>query len=99
MACQICEEVGADFVKTSTGFGSGGATMEDLQLMRKTCSSTVRVKAAGGVRTLDSALAVRAVGAVRFGATATKVILDEAMEKEKQGALKEVDNGDLQGGY
>lgn len=86
-ACQLCESAGADYVKTSTGFGTGGHTIEDLKLMRETCSPKVKVKAAGGVRTLDAALAVREVGAVRFGATATKVILDEAEKREKEGKL------------
>jgi len=90
IACKICEKAEADFVKTSTGFGTGGATIEDLKLMRKTCSRKVRVKAAGGVRTLDNALAVRSVGTVRFGATATKAIMDEAYKREKEGTLKEV---------
>lgn len=97
--CRICEKAGADFVKTSTGFGTGGATMEDLKLMRKTCSSKVRVKAAGGVRTLDGALSVRSVGTVRFGATATKVILEEAMLREKSGTLNAVADGEIKGGY
>jgi deoxyribose-phosphate aldolase len=79
-ACGICEKAGADFVKTSTGYGSSGATIEDLNLMRKTCSKNVRIKAAGGVRTLEKALEVRATGAERFGATATKVIMDEALK-------------------
>ncbi len=90
-ACQICEQVGADFVKTSTGFGTGGATIEDLTLMRRTCSAKVRVKAAGGVRTLDSALQVRKAGAVRFGATATAVIMEDAYAREKAGELKELE--------
>ena len=82
-ACGICEKAGADFVKTSTGYGTGGATIEDLTLMRASCSRRVRVKAAGGVRTLDKALEVRAAGASRFGATATKVIMDEAVARER----------------
>lgn len=98
-ACKICERAGADFVKTSTGFSTGGATMEDLKLMRENCSAKVRVKAAGGVRTLDGALAVRSVGTIRFGATATKAIMDEAIKREKEGTLKEVENGVLGGGY
>jgi deoxyribose-phosphate aldolase len=98
-ACRICEQAGADFVKTSTGFGSGGATIEDLKLMRRTCSEKVRVKAAGGVRTLDGALAVRAVGTVRFGATATKIIMDEAYKREAEGTLNELTDGELKGGY
>jgi deoxyribose-phosphate aldolase len=75
--CRMCGEVGADFVKTSTGYGDGGATDEDLRLMRRCAPPHVQVKAAGGVRTLDRLLAVRALGVARVGATATKVILDE----------------------
>ena len=89
-ACRICEAAGADFVKTSTGFGSGGATIEDLRLMRQTVSEKVRVKAAGGVRTLDQLLAARAAGAVRCGATATEAIMSEAQEREKAGTLIEL---------
>ena len=98
-ACRICERAGADFVKTSTGFGTGGATIEDLKLMRRACSKKVRVKAAGGVRTLDGALAARAVGTVRFGATATKVIMDEAYKREAEGTLKEASDDEVKGGY
>ena len=86
-ACIICERVGADFVKTSTGFGTGGATIEDLKLMRRTCSEKVRIKAAGGVRTLENALEVRSVGTVRFGATATEKILADAKARELEGTL------------
>jgi deoxyribose-phosphate aldolase len=86
-ACQLCESAGADFVKTSTGFGTGGATIEDLKLMKRICSDKVKVKAAGGIRTLDAALSVKSVGVVRFGATATKVIMDEAIERENEGTL------------
>lgn len=89
-ACQLCEDAGADFVKTSTGFGTGGATIEDLRLMRKSVGSAVQVKAAGGVRTLDAALAVRKAGATRFGATATMVIMDEAIKREAKGILEEL---------
>ncbi len=77
MLCRICGEVGADFVKTSTGYGDGGATDEDLRLMRRAAPVHVQVKAAGGVRTLDRLLAVRALGVTRVGATATRAILDE----------------------
>ena len=91
-ACQICEAVGADFVKTSTGFGSGGATLDDLRLMRRTVSEKVRVKAAGGVRTLDQLLAARAAGAVRCGATATEAIMNEALAREQAGTLVELDD-------
>ena len=86
-ACQICEQAGADFVKTSTGYGSGGATIEDLKLMRANTGPAVQVKAAGGVRTLDAALQVRAAGATRFGATATKAILDQAQQRFAAGTL------------
>ena len=75
--CRICAEVGADFVKTSTGYGDGGATDEDLTLMRRCSPPRVQVKAAGGVRTFDRLLAVRAMGITRVGATATRPILDE----------------------
>jgi deoxyribose-phosphate aldolase len=76
--CRICGEVGADFVKTSTGYGSSGALDDDLRLMRRCSPPRVRVKAAGGVRTLDRLLAVRALGVSRVGATASQAILDEA---------------------
>lgn len=75
--CRICGEVGADFVKTSTGYGSSGATDDDLKLMRRCSPLSVQVKAAGGVRTFERLLAVRALGVTRVGATATKAILDE----------------------
>ena len=75
--CRICGEVGADFVKTSTGYGDGGATDEDLRLMRRCAPPHVQVKAAGGVRTFERLLAVRALGVSRVGATASKAILDE----------------------
>jgi deoxyribose-phosphate aldolase len=79
--CRICGEVRADWVKTSTGYGDGGATDEDLTLMRKHSPAHVQVKAAGGVRTFDRLLTVRAIGVTRVGATATKAILDEARAK------------------
>lgn len=88
LACQICERAGAAWVKTSTGFAAGGATIHDLKLMRAAVSPRVQVKAAGGVRTLDAALAVRAVGCTRFGATATKEIIEDARQREKNGTLK-----------
>ena len=79
--CRICGEVGADFVKTSTGYGSTGATDEDLRLMRRCAPSHVQVKAAGGVRSYERLLAVRALGVTRVGATATKEILDDCKEQ------------------
>ncbi|HEX7473866.1 MAG TPA: deoxyribose-phosphate aldolase [Candidatus Limnocylindrales bacterium] len=76
-ACRLAEAAGADFVKTSTGFAPSGATHDDLRLMRRTVSSHVQVKAAGGVRTLDALLAVMDLGVTRVGATATRAILDD----------------------
>jgi deoxyribose-phosphate aldolase len=85
--CGICERAGADWIKTSTGYGFvkgpegkysyKGATEEDLQLMRANVSSKVQVKAAGGVRDLDGLIHVRELGATRCGASATAAILDE----------------------
>lgn len=79
--CKICGEVEADFVKTATGYGDGGATDEDLRLMRRCSPARVQVKAAGGVRTLERLLAVRAIGVTRVGATATRQILDECKQR------------------
>ncbi|MFQ6133193.1 MAG: deoxyribose-phosphate aldolase [Armatimonadota bacterium] len=79
--CQICGELGADWVKTSTGYGTGGATHEDLELMRRHSPEHVQVKAAGGVRDLDALLAVRALGVTRVGASATVAILDECKRR------------------
>jgi deoxyribose-phosphate aldolase len=77
IACKLSEAAGADWVKTSTGFASGGATLEDLRLMRANVSENVQVKAAGGVRTLPALLDVIDAGANRCGATATATILDD----------------------
>jgi len=79
--CQICADVDADWVKTSTGFGTSGATLEDLALMRKHSPAHVQVKAAGGVRDLDTLLKVRELGVTRVGARSTKEILDEAKRR------------------
>ncbi|WP_372898273.1 deoxyribose-phosphate aldolase [Stieleria sp.] len=79
--CEICTEVNADWVKTSTGYGSGGATQEDLKLMREHSGDQVQVKAAGGVRDLDTLLAVRAIGVTRCGASRTAEILGEARKR------------------
>src|SRR5439155_16138042 len=76
-ACHLSEAAGADFVKTSTGFAPGGATHDDLRLMRANTSPHVQVKAAGGVRTLDALLEVMALGTTRIGATATKAIIED----------------------
>lgn len=82
--CRICGEVGADFVKTSTGYGDSGATEEDLKLMRRCSPPHVQVKAAGGIRTLERLLAVRALGVTRVGASATKTILDDLRARLNQ---------------
>jgi deoxyribose-phosphate aldolase len=83
--CTAAERAGALFVKTSTGFAPGGATMEDLALMRSTVAATVAIKAAGGVRTLDTLLAMASIGVTRFGATATAAILDDLAERQRHG--------------
>jgi deoxyribose-phosphate aldolase len=79
--CRICGEAGADWVKTSTGYAETGATIDDLKLMRAFSPPHVQVKAAGGVRSFDTLMAVRDVGVTRVGATATKAILDDAKAK------------------
>jgi len=81
--CRICAEVGADYVKTSTGYGSGGATDDDLRLMRRCSPPHIKVKAAGGVRDFERLLAVRALGVSRVGASATKTILDACKARLK----------------
>lgn len=70
VACKLCVEAGANFVKTSTGFGPGGATVEDVALMRKTVGPAIGVKASGGVRDRSTALAMIKAGATRIGASA-----------------------------
>jgi deoxyribose-phosphate aldolase len=75
--CEICGEIGADWVKTSTGFGTGGATVEDVKLMRAHSPERVQVKAAGGIRTLDQLLIFHALGISRVGASRTKDILED----------------------
>jgi deoxyribose-phosphate aldolase len=100
VACRLVEAAGADFVKTSTGYAKGGATIPDLVLMRKTCSSRVQVKAAGGVRDLDATLAVIATGTVRIGTRATKAILDEARKRaDANGNLPFTAGKNLGSGY
>lgn len=79
--CEIAGELRVDWVKTSTGFGTGGATDEDLVLMRRHSPPHVQVKAAGGVRDLDRLLRVRELGCTRVGATRTEDILAEARRR------------------
>ena len=89
--CEICTAVGADYVKTSTGFGFvkgddgkysyTGATIPHLTLMKNNIGPKVKVKASGGIRTLDQLLAVKEVGCARSGATATETIMEEAKKR------------------
>jgi deoxyribose-phosphate aldolase len=85
-ACRIIQHTGADFVKTSTGFGPSGAREEDVRLMRRTVGPTMGVKAAGGIRALDDALRMLQAGATRLGTSASVAILDQARQ-----ALQPVD--------
>jgi deoxyribose-phosphate aldolase len=95
--CQICTELGVAFVKTSTGYGfvkqaNGdynykGATDDHLRLMRKHSGANVQIKAAGGVRSLDDLLKVRAMGVTRIGATATETMLTDAIKRGFKGNL------------
>jgi deoxyribose-phosphate aldolase len=94
--CEICSEAGVAFVKTSTGYGFvkqpdgsynyKGATDHQLRLMREHSAPGVQIKAAGGVRTLDDLLCVRALGATRVGATATRAIIEEAKRRFEKAA-------------
>lgn len=105
--CQVSERAGADWVKTSTGYGFvkqpdgsynyKGATEHDLELMRAACSPRVQVKAAGGVRDLDGLIKVRDLGATRCGATATAAMLEEYKKRAAaglSGARTETTNGE-----
>jgi deoxyribose-phosphate aldolase len=80
--CRACEAAGADFVKTSTGFAPSGATLQDLRLMRQTVTPRVKVKAAGGVRTLDALIDCLNAGIDRSGATATAAIIDDLRARQ-----------------
>ena len=79
--CEICGDIGVDWVKTSTGYAATGATMEDLRLMRKHSPPHVQVKAAGGIRDLEALLAVREIGVTRVGATRTITMLEECRKR------------------
>lgn len=74
--CRICGEIGADWAKTSTGFGPSGATVEDIALMRAHCPTEVQIKASGGIRDLQTAFTMRNAGASRIGTSSTQAILD-----------------------
>ena len=92
VACRICNRAGVDFAKTSTGFAPTGYTVADLRLMRKHLPADIGIKAASGVRTLETALEVYAAGCSRFGATRTASILDawKARLKEMEQARQTV---------
>ncbi|MDR3717666.1 MAG: deoxyribose-phosphate aldolase [Bryobacteraceae bacterium] len=90
--CEICGEIGVDWVKTSTGYAPGGATIEDLKLMRAHSPASVQVKAAGGIRTLDALLEVRAIGVTRCGATRTLTMLEEGRKRLGLEPLTPVDS-------
>ena len=75
--CRIARNVRPDFIKTSTGFGTGGATFEDVMLMKRLVGDEIKIKAAGGVRTLDMALKMIELGVSRIGSTASVSIVEE----------------------
>ncbi|MEO0468120.1 MAG: deoxyribose-phosphate aldolase [Bacteroidota bacterium] len=105
--CEICTEVGAAFVKTSTGYGMvkgadgkygyQGATEHDLKLMRQHSGPSVQVKAAGGVRTLDDLLHVKSLGVTRIGATATAAMINAAIERFGGEPIQAKASGDTPG--
>lgn len=95
--CQICGELNADWVKTSTGYGTGGATHDDLKLMRANSPKHVQVKAAGGVRDMDALLAVRELGVTRVGASRTASMMDECRQRLGLPAINIASGGETQG--
>jgi deoxyribose-phosphate aldolase len=97
--CGICGEIGVDWVKTSTGYAGGGATMEDLVLMRKHSPANVQVKAAGGVRDLDTLLKVRDLGVTRVGSTRTATQLDDCRQRLGLPAIGAACEGKAVAGY
>lgn len=84
-ACELAKKAGADFVKTSTGFSTGGATVEDIMLMRKTVGPRMGVKASGGVRDLETSLKMIEAGATRIGASASVNIVNDMKAAEGSG--------------
>lgn len=81
--CELCAELGVDWVKTSTGFGTSGASVDDVALMRSHTPPHVQVKASGGMRTLRQLLEMRELGASRVGTSSTQAILDELLASQK----------------
>lgn len=96
--CEICGELNVDWVKTSTGYSPSGATIEDLRLMRKYSPAHVQVKAAGGVRDLDTLIQVRELGVSRCGASRTAEMLDEYRRRAGMPPITVVSKGTV-GGY
>lgn len=86
--CEIAKEVKPDFVKTSTGFGTGGATVEDVALMKKVVGDEVKVKAAGGIRDLETALKMVEAGAERLGTSSGIKIIEEYKKTKNRGVEK-----------
>lgn len=82
-ACELCMKANADFVKTSTGFDAGGATIEDIKLMKRAVSGKAKIKASGGIRTLQDALKFIDAGADRLGCSAGVAIMEEALECDR----------------
>ncbi|MGA9399010.1 MAG: deoxyribose-phosphate aldolase [Anaerolineaceae bacterium] len=97
LACKLSEAAGVDWIKTSTGFATSGATIEDLKLMRANVSEKVQIKAASGIRTLDAILAVIDVGCTRCGATATAEIMDTFEKRQKENENSESDGKPVSG--
>jgi deoxyribose-phosphate aldolase len=97
--CGICAEIGADWVKTSTGYAPSGATLADLELMRKHSPARVQVKAAGGIRDLDALLSVRAIGVSRVGATRTESMLEECRKRLGLEPISQVPAAAAPAGY
>ena len=81
--CTLAREIRPDFVKTSTGFGTAGATAEHVRLMKRTVGDVVRVKAAGGIRSLDTCLAMIDAGAGRIGSSSSVKIMEEFLRREE----------------
>ena len=101
--CKLAADVGADWVKTSTGYGTAGCTVADVKLMRASVPAACQVKGSGGIRDLDTVLALRAAGATRCGVSATEKIMTEAQKRYAEGTLVEAEagaqGGDTSGGY
>ena len=97
VACQLCDEAGADWVKTSTGFAPTGATVADIKLMRANVSDHVQVKAAHGIRTLAAALEMIDAGVTRIGATATATMCEDF--KQWRAGEIQIEKADPTGGY